>query len=463
MNYILNDSVPVQLNPPGTTTFTFKAAITDCQPSFKLIVRINDKNGQFPFQPECDDTNNVIELINPALYQIVQKKAVLFIPPSDSIVHDGFYANPVAAYYDDTIEYRISAINAYLTTKNVTIRDTLPAWLDYVLNSDVPFASVNPAGNRTEIVWSYPVLSMDTLTVRVRAMPQPGVSASQPLFDNRAWVAFTDVVTNITDTILATNYTFHQGVGVSVVTFSAGYGGKIFQALEQVLDYHTSPRAGIVIVPDEGYRFAGWSQADYISLRGELISAQSGIMHYDTLIIYGNVNLQADFELEVYPITYYLNGGQFPERPNSQFSILNSPFPTSYTIESGDITLEAPEKVGDVFIGWTGSNGDEPQLSVTVPHGSTGERIYYANFLYTDRKRDLQPEDEPETDRVWAAGDALYVRSSNPGSVLRIYSEEGILQKQQIILQPGESKYRLTGGFYIVTINNSIGHIVKIE
>ncbi|HCC52834.1 MAG TPA: hypothetical protein DEQ30_12925, partial [Porphyromonadaceae bacterium] len=105
------------------------------------------------------------------------------------------------------------------------------------------------------------------------------------------------------------NATYHQGASVGLVTFSAGSGGNIYNAEEQALDYKTTPRTGIVIVPNEGYRFTGWSHENYTSLRGHTIKAENRIMQYDTLTVYGNVNLQANFELEEYAIEYHLNGG----------------------------------------------------------------------------------------------------------------------------------------------------------
>jgi len=172
------------------------------------------------------------------------------------------------------------------------------------------------------------------------------------------------------------------------------------------------------------------------------------------LTIYGDVELHADFELEIYPVIYHLNGGYFPD------SLVPPGF---YTIESDAITLIDPQKENDVFLGWTGSNGNEPQQTVTIPARSTGEREYYANFLYSERKRDLPQKEEPATDRIWAAGHELFVSSSKPGSILRIYSESGIVLKQQVLLLPGETRHQLPSGLYIVTLNNSVGHIVRIE
>ena len=79
------------------------------------------------------------------------------------------------------------------------------------------------------------------------------------------------------------------------MTFSKGLGGNIYNATEQVLDYMSKPASGVVIAPDEGYVFAGWSHDNYLSLRGAFIEAQSAIMLYDTLTVYGNVELHASF------------------------------------------------------------------------------------------------------------------------------------------------------------------------
>jgi hypothetical protein len=137
------------------------------------------------------------------------------------------------------------------------------------------------------------VSSLTDTTVSFRATPAGGVSASQPFYINNAWVK----VKTLNDTLhVMTNSTYHQGAGVAVVTFSAMLGGNIYNADEQALDYRTSPRNGILVVPDDGYRFAGWSHDEYISLKGEVIRADSGIIHCDTLTIYGNVELRAVFE-----------------------------------------------------------------------------------------------------------------------------------------------------------------------
>ena len=81
----------------------------------------------------------------------------------------------------------------------------------------------------------------------------------------------------------------------------------------------------------------------------------------------GNKEYTAHWVFMTYTITYTLNGG-------SASNI------GSYTVESEGFTLNNPSKTGYTFLGWTGSNGDEPEIEVTIPTGSIGNRSYIANF-----------------------------------------------------------------------------------
>jgi hypothetical protein len=102
-------------------------------------------------------------------------------------------------------------------------------------------------------------------------------------------------------------------------------------------------------------------------------------------------------------------------------------------------------------------------MTVVIPKGSTGERAYYANFRYSGRESiNLQPENQ-EDNKIWAANDELFVRTSNPGNILRIYSVEGVLLKQQTIIHAGETKIKLSDGLYVVTLNHGVGQIVSIN
>lgn len=80
---------------------------------------------------------------------------------------------------------------------------------------------------------------------------------------------------------------------------------------------------------------------------------------------------------EYYTITYELNGAT-----NNN--------PNIYTENTETFTLQRPTKKGYIFTGWTGSNGDIPQLDVTIFKGSSGNRHYVANFEKSDE--DLFPK-----------------------------------------------------------------------
>ena len=80
------------------------------------------------------------------------------------------------------------------------------------------------------------------------------------------------------------------------------------------------------------------------------------------------VTLYVDWVPVDYTITYDLDGG----------SQVNPK--TSYTVETATFTLVNPTKEGYTFAGWTGSNGEDPQVNVAIETGSTGNKTYTANW-----------------------------------------------------------------------------------
>jgi uncharacterized repeat protein (TIGR02543 family) len=448
-NRITTDSIAGYILPGDTGCLTVGVRdIKPLLPFVQFVVRLNDDGRTYPVQAECDCSDSLRTHVNPALHLMMKVDAVLNGGTADR----GIYSNPVSVLYSDTIEYRITAVNANASPGGtLVIRDTLPAYLDYATGTAMasrPSGFAPGAVDRTRdtLVWTFgSVPPLDTVTVRFKATPERGVNASQPMFVNRAWVTVSDTLHVPTG-----NRTYHQGAGVSTVTFSAAAGGEVYNATPQAIDFRTSPGDGVLVVPDRGYCFAGWSHGAYMSLRGEMVEARAGVMRYDTLIIYGNVELRADFVPEEYAVRYYLHGGE-----NASGN------PSSYTIESASVTLEAPCKTGDFFTGWTGSNGDEPQLSVVIPRGSTGERDYYANYRYSGRE-DVDNPAFPE-DSIRSAGDEVYIRTSRPGSVVRIYAADGVLHEQRTLLSAGITRIRLEPGIYIVTINSGAGQKILIR
>ncbi len=100
-----------------------------------------------------------------------------------------------------------------------------------------------------------------------------------------------------------------------------------------------------------GYDFEGWFVDNTLENEWDL----------DTGSLSGDTTLYAKWEAITYSITYVLDGGT-----NSASN------PSSYTIESEAITLQAPTKEGYTFTGWT--EGD------TIAAGSTGNKTFTANW-----------------------------------------------------------------------------------
>lgn len=109
-----------------------------------------------------------------------------------------------------------------------------------------------------------------------------------------------------------------------------------------------------------GYTFKGWSTSS---------SATSGDAAGSTKVFENNVTLYATWSINTYTIEYDLANGT-----------LDGDNPTSYKVTTSTFTLNNPTREYYDFVGWTGSNGTTPQITVTIPKGSTGNKSYTANW-----------------------------------------------------------------------------------
>lgn len=114
-----------------------------------------------------------------------------------------------------------------------------------------------------------------------------------------------------------------------------------------------------------GYVFDGWYTNAGCTADAKITTITSGST--------GDITLWAKWTLANYNITYNLNGGEF-----------TSDNPKNYTIESGDITLNAPTKRGYTFVGWMGTDITGTVISVTIRNNSTGDRTYTAVWEIVD-------------------------------------------------------------------------------
>ncbi len=101
-----------------------------------------------------------------------------------------------------------------------------------------------------------------------------------------------------------------------------------------------------------GYRFVEWSCE-----KSEYQEAENRFL----------LVLKATWSEKEYVIRYRLDGGTASN-------------PIEYGVEDDAITLIAPQKTGYTFIGWTGTGLEAPSMTVTIPSGSHGDRIYTANW-----------------------------------------------------------------------------------
>ena len=103
-----------------------------------------------------------------------------------------------------------------------------------------------------------------------------------------------------------------------------------------------------------GYKIGNFNDSEWVSNKGIIGTSGNQVL--------------LDFSTITYNIGYNLNGG----------SVIGNP--SFYNVDTNTFTLSNPTKTGYTFLGWTGSNGDTPQKTVTINKDSTGDRSYIANW-----------------------------------------------------------------------------------
>ncbi|WP_244931176.1 InlB B-repeat-containing protein [Nocardioides sp. W7] len=109
-----------------------------------------------------------------------------------------------------------------------------------------------------------------------------------------------------------------------------------------------------------GYTFTGWTGTGLTepTLQVTVPSGSSGDREY-----------VAHWAATSYALDVDLAGGSVAQAA-----------PSTYTIESDDISLETPTRPGHAFAGWTGTGLEEAAASVTIASGSSGHRAYTATW-----------------------------------------------------------------------------------
>lgn len=132
-----------------------------------------------------------------------------------------------------------------------------------------------------------------------------------------------------------------------IISFNSNGGSEVDEIKQ---DYGT-----VVTAPANptktGYTFGGWTP------------------NVPATMPASDMECVASWSATEYTIGYTLNGGS-----------VATANPTAYTIESTAITLNNPTRAGYTFAGWTGTGLSEATTTVTIAHGSTGDRTYTATW-----------------------------------------------------------------------------------
>ena len=109
-----------------------------------------------------------------------------------------------------------------------------------------------------------------------------------------------------------------------------------------------------------GYRFGGWRIGEEVKQPGEPLE---NVIH-DTTVYAAWTPIQ-------YTLEYDLDGGALPEGEEN---------PASYNIETSDIHLVNPIRLGYDFLGWTWEGQETPDDYVVIRSGMTGDKSFTANW-----------------------------------------------------------------------------------
>ncbi len=166
-----------------------------------------------------------------------------------------------------------------------------------------------------------------------------------------------------------------DGYNYSQVTCSTCNGAKIIKDTPPT--YQTINDRSVVLTAISGYEYSmdgvTWQLSNvFENLTGNTTytfyqrKATSGAIPFSTTSAPLSVTTK---NWTVYNINYELNGGAKTNQKTYTFA--------------DEFTLTAPTKTGYKFIGWTGYNGNTPQLEVTIPYGTTGTLEFTANWEIT--------------------------------------------------------------------------------
>jgi uncharacterized repeat protein (TIGR02543 family) len=251
---------------------------------------------------------------------------------------------------------------------------------------------VGSSGNRSYTAhWSAPLTFNLGYTLTAPSGPLGTVSPANPLTYNVETATFT--LTNPTHagyTFAGWSGTDLTGTANTAVTipqgstgdrsYTANWGAATAYAITYTLNggSATNPVGYDITTPTftltnptrSGYTFAGWSGTGLTGTGNMTVTVALGST--------GNRAYEAHWTIITYNLGYTLT------TPNSESGTVSVPNPATYDVESATITLNNPTHPGYTFVGWSGTDlTGTANTTVTIAHGSVGDRSYTANWSLT--------------------------------------------------------------------------------
>ena len=199
----------------------------------------------------------------------------------------------------------------------------------------------------------------------------------------------------------------------------------------------------VTMQPAAGYRGIHASLSDpAVSLSiSEGNDAASFLMPYAPLTL----TLMAD---KLYTVTLDTAGGD-PIRP------------IQYTVESEAFLLPTPVRTGYIFLGWTGEGITEPQKTMEIPQGSTGDRTYTANWQVIEYTVTLDVSGGDPLDPITYTVETPVIlpTPTSTGSTFLGWTGEGETTPQPTVVLPkgttGDKAY--TANWKVITYTIALG------
>ena len=339
------------------------------------IYNINDNKDYLPFIHSQDfnfeTSQNVVLSITSDENNIIENNKYILNPTFTLSSDYGF----INSKHREKIEKSISLSNfdnnklifnwnSKFDTLKISFAEQLSPSSDYQLFmsdiDDLDNLIINPfeplSFSTTDLLYSYTVLHK-----------QENLNGSYSTIDTEKYEAKlgNEVAPNVK------TYEGFVSPSIQSITISSGTNTIVYNYSRAKYTVVLNKGTGISKVSGNGsYKFGATVIASYTLLEGYQFDNWTGDYTEASFAMPAkNVTMTAKAKPINYNITYNLAGGTL--------KISN---PTTYNVTSPTITLNNPIKTGYEFIGWTGSNGNTPQKSLSIVKGSTGKRSYIANY-----------------------------------------------------------------------------------